>query len=247
MSLVGALRRRAPALPAPFRANGIERPLTLVRHARARRLRLVVDPRDGSVRLTLPPRAALAPALAWVEARRGWVEAALAKLPQPLALVPGATIPFAGGTLTIDWAADRPRTASREGDRLLLGGPVEHVEARALRWLRRTALERLETETRACAAAAAVTIAGVAVGDPKARWGSCTSAGAIRYSWRLILAPPDVLRATVAHEVAHRLHMDHSPAFHAAVARLFGRAPDAETRWLRAHGASLHRIGRAQA
>ncbi|RYY34880.1 MAG: metal-dependent hydrolase, partial [Sphingomonadales bacterium] len=41
-----------------------------MRHAHARRLKLAVDPRDGTVRLTLPPRAALGPALAWVETRR---------------------------------------------------------------------------------------------------------------------------------------------------------------------------------
>ena len=84
----------------------------------------------------------------------------------------------------------------------------------------------------------------MSIGDPRARWGSCSANGDIRYSWRLILAPPDVLEATVAHEVAHRLHMDHSPAFHAAVRRLLGRDPSAERAWLRAHGRELYWLGR---
>ena len=237
---VSALLRRAPvALPAPFRAGGIERSLTVVRHAQARRLKLAVDPRDGTVRLTLPPRAAISPALAWVETRRDWVEAVLQSVPRRIALAAGATIPFAGETLTIDWREDAGRIVRREGYRLIVGGPEAHLAARVLRWLKREALQRLEAETRACAAEAGVTVARVAIGDPKARWGSCASDGTIRYSWRLVLAPPEVLRATVAHEVAHRLHMDHSPAFHTAVARLFGRKPTAERAWLKSHGASL--------
>ena len=81
----------------------------------------------------------------------------------------------------------------------------------------------------------------VGVGDPRSRWGSCASSGAIRYSWRLILAPPDVRRATVAHELAHLLHMDHSAAFHAAHARILGADPRPARAWLRANGAGLHR------
>jgi predicted metal-dependent hydrolase len=84
----------------------------------------------------------------------------------------------------------------------------------------------------------------VGVGDTLSRWGSCSSSGAIRYSWRLILAPPEVRRATAAHEVAHRVHMNHSPAFHGLVAELFGADPKPQRDWLRREGAGLHRLGR---
>src|SRR3546814_5691061 len=87
-------------------------------------------------------------------------------------------------------------------------------------------------------------VSQVTVGDPRGRWGSCAASGAIRYSWRLILAPDHVRRATVAHEVAHRLHMDHGPAFHAAAARILGDDPAPARAWLRTHGAALHWIGR---
>ncbi len=210
-------------------------------------MRLSVDPRDGTVRLTLPQRAALKPALAWVEGKRGWIEATLATLPAPHAIVPGGTIPFEGGLLRILWREGGSRIVRREAEALVLGGPAESLAPRVLRWLRREALARLEAETRAFGLRAGVSIGRVAVGDPRARWGSCSSAGDIRYSWRLILAPVAVREATVAHEVAHRLHMDHSPAFHAAVAALLGRDPAAERVWLRRHGAALYWIGRQEA
>jgi len=60
------------------------------------------------------------------------------------------------------------------------------------------------------------------------------------YSWRLILAPPEVLAYVAAHEVAHLAEMNHSRAFWAQVTRLYGPY-EAPRRWLRAHGSGLHR------
>lgn len=207
-------------------------------------MRLAVDPRDGAVRLTLPRRAALGPALKWAESQRGWVERALAKLPAHEVLGPGSVIPFEGGELQIDWRPDGSRVVKREGDRLVVGGPEEMVKARVLRWLRAEAGRRLDAETRCFADRAGVTVGRVRIGDPRSRWGSCTSSGDIAYSWRLILMPPAVREATVAHEVAHRLHMHHGPEFHDAVERLLGRDPKAERAWLKAHGSAMQRVGR---
>ena len=219
------------------------RPLILRRVANARRMRLAVDPRTGDVRLTLPRRASERKALAWAETHRGWIEAQLAKLPQPRRIAAGETIPFRGDEILVDWAPEHSRIVRLEDDRLKVGGPVEAVPRRVVAWLRREALKQLEAETRAIAVKAGVTVARISIGDPKARWGSCTAKGDIRYSWRLILAPPFVLSSTVAHEVAHRLHMDHSPAFRAAEKRLYGRDPKPARDWLREHGAELYWLG----
>jgi predicted metal-dependent hydrolase len=227
-----------------FTAGGHTRQLTVKRSALARRMRLAVDPRDGAIRLTLPRRAALGPALKWAESQRAWIEKALAKLPPTEKVGPGSTIPFEGGTLMIEWNGSGSRTMRREGDRLIVGGPEEMVMARVLRWLKAEAARRLDAETRAVGERAGVTIGRVRVGDPRSRWGSCSAGGDIAYSWRLILMPPEVREATVVHEVAHRLHMHHGPEFHAAVEELLGRAPKAERNWLKAHGAAMHRVGR---
>src|SRR3546814_17760080 len=100
----------------------------------------------------------------------------------------------------------------------------------------------LETESHEMARDNGLIVASVGIGDPRSRWASCASSGAIRYSWRLILCPPEVRRATVAHELAHLLHMDHSPAFHAAPQRLLGDDPRPAPAWLRDHGTALHRL-----
>jgi predicted metal-dependent hydrolase len=227
-----------------FSGGGRTRALTIHRSATARAMRLSVDPRDGTVRLSLPTRAAIRSALAWAEEKRGWIEGALSVLPAPRPIVPGATIPFEGRDVAIAWTTNAPRTVKLDGDALHVGGPEDAVGPRVLRWLRKEAGERMAAETRDFAARAGVTVGRIGIGDPRSRWGSCAASGDIRYSWRLILAPPEVREATVAHEVAHRLHMDHSPAFHSAVIRLLGRDPRPERRWLRTHGAGLYWLGR---
>ena len=227
-----------------FSGGGRSRALEVVRRPGTRAMRLSVDPRDASVRLSMPPRAALRPALAWAAGKRAWVEAQLDKLPVAVPIMPGMVFDLRGQRVRLDWSLDYSRRPQFTDNALRVGGPVESIASRVTRWLKAEALRTLDSETRALCTAHNLAITTVGVGDPRGRWGSCSSSGAIRYSWRLILAPADVLSATVAHEVAHLVHLDHSPAFHTEVARLFGRAPITERRWLKSHGTALHWFGR---
>ncbi|MEH3100264.1 M48 family metallopeptidase [Sphingomonas adhaesiva] len=217
----------------------------VVRHPRARRTKLSFDPLTGRARLTLPPRASVERAVAWARGQQAWLARQRDAMPQPRPFVAGATIPVEGAELLVIHDAGASRLPVMAGGCLTVGGPADMVERRVAAWLKRRALAVLEEETNHYAARAGVSVARVGIGDPRGRWGSCAHDGTIRYSWRLILAPVEVRRATVAHEVAHRLHMDHSPAFHAAVERLFGRDPRPERTWLRTHGAALHWFGRS--
>lgn len=218
--------------------------IDVVRHPRARRARLSVDPTTGTVRLTLPKRAALNPALRWAEAHGEWIAEQRAKLPVPRPFAPGATIPIGDGAVTIIWDEAAPRRVMRVGDTLHCGGPLDGMTRRIAAWLKREALAILSKETAEFARLLGVTVSGVSVGDPKSRWGSCASNGAIRYSWRLILMPDRVRRATVAHEVAHRVHMNHAPEFHDVVHQLVGGDVQTARIWLRRNGAALHWFGR---
>ena len=218
--------------------------IEVVRNARARRARLSVDSTTGRVRLVLPTCAPLKKALAWAEDKADWIAGQRARLPEARPFVPGAQIPFGDAVLTIAWSEAAPRTVKREGDILHCGGTLDGLSRRIANWLKREALRVLSAETAEFAARAGVTVTKVAVGDPRTRWGSCASSGTIRYSWRLILMPDFVRRSTVAHEVAHRVHMNHSVHFYRVVELLDERDPDESRRWLRTNGAALHWFGR---
>jgi predicted metal-dependent hydrolase len=246
-NIISSTESSDPALPV-FSGGGRTRALTIVRRASVRGMKLSVDPRDATVRLSLGKRAALKPALGWAADKRAWVEAELARLPPPRPIVPGMMFDLGDQPVRLDWNDAYPRSPefvirAKDEHVLRVGGPLGQLSARVIRFLRVKALTVLERETRELADAHDITVSRVSVGDPKGRWGSCASSGDIRYSWRLILAPDEVRRATVAHEVAHRVHMNHSRAFHDVVAKLHGGNPSMARHWLRAHGTALHWFG----
>ena len=209
-------------------------------------MRLSVDPRTRSVLLTVPRRVSRRRALAWASGHRAWIEAALADIPPALALDPGASVPLHGAPHLIDWDAARPRRIEREagegGGRLIAGGPLDGLERRMLRWLKAEALDLLGRETAEFAARAGVTVARIGIGDPISRWGSCSSSGAIRYSWRLIcprFRPP---RAGGARGRAPRPPQPW-PRIPRLPGAMLGTDPGPARAWLKREGAALHRIG----
>jgi len=227
-----------------FSGGGRDRPLVIIRRRGAKGMRLSIDPRDATVRLSLPLRAPLRPALTWAADKRSWIEAQLAKMPEARPIKAGMTLLVAGEDVAIDWSAGHSRLPMLSTGTLRVGGPIEQMPARVLRFLKRHALETLIRDTRALADAHGIVVRNIGIGDPKSRWGSCASSGDIRYSWRLILTPSYVRVATVAHEVAHRIHMNHSLDFHGLAAKLYGADPGPAHRWLRDNGTALHWIGR---
>jgi predicted metal-dependent hydrolase len=216
-------------------------PVRLVHHAQSRRYKLIFDGTRGELRLTLPRRASAARALKWASEQQDWLAEQVGKAAAPLLVGPGAAVPLFGAPRRIDWSAAAPRAVRLADDALTVGGPAETVGRRIERWLKAEALALMTRESREIAERAGLRVGRVGVGDPRSRWGSCTHDGDLRYSWRLVMAPDHVRRATVAHEVAHLRHMDHSAAFHALVDELHDGDVGAARAWLRREGRGLHR------
>ncbi|WP_309602228.1 YgjP-like metallopeptidase domain-containing protein [Sphingomonas sp.] len=223
---------------------GLPWPIAIRAHPRARRLRLRLDPDKRQLLLTCPPRSSRKAALDWALGQRVWVEAELAKLPSGNPFEPGERIPLEGVETLLVWDAALPRAVRLEDSSLSSGGPREGFARRIETYLRRRARDLLSADTAETAERAGVTIRSVSIGDASSRWGSCSSSGAIRYNWRLVLAPTHVRRWVVAHEVAHRVHMNHGAEFKALEARLFDGDVAAARSALRLVGPRLKRVGR---
>jgi predicted metal-dependent hydrolase len=210
----------------------------------ARRLRLRYDDARGVLKLTCPPRTSRRSALAWALDQRDWIDAQLALALPGEPFLPGRMIPLEGQQIQLVWNEREPRTARRVDGELRCGGPEAGFERRIEHFLKRLALETMSRETADYAARVGATPAAVSVGDAGTRWGSCSAQGRIRLSWRLILAPPNVRRFVVAHEVAHLKHLNHGAEFKALEAALVGSELATAKAMLRRLGPRLRRLGR---
>ncbi len=224
--------------------------VALKRVATSRRYTLRVRVASRDVLLTMPARGTLKAAREFAERHAAWIGVRLARLPKPVAFAAGEIAPLRGVDHRIVHRPDARGVvwveASAEGPLISVAGEAPHVGRRVADYLKREARRDLEHAVARHAAALDVKPRRIALRDTTSRWGSCSSAGALNFSWRLILAPPFVLDYLAAHEVAHFRHMNHSPLFWALTRRLFPDTDRAEA-WLKAHGSSLHRFGAASA
>ncbi len=223
---------------------GLPLPVAIRIHPHARRLKLRVDETRNLLAVTCPPRSSRKAALDWAASQRNWVEARLAELQPSVPLAPGAIIPVDGADTKLVWVDGATRTVRFEDGCLGCGGPPEGFARRIESWLKSRARDLLSEETADAARRAGVAVRRVSIGDAGTRWGSCSASGSIRYNWRLVLAPPEVRRWVVAHEVAHRVHMNHGAAFKALEIELFDGDGEAARLLLRRIGPRLKRIGR---
>jgi predicted metal-dependent hydrolase len=212
------------------------------RSARARRISLRIDPRVGSVIVTLPPRAGRGAGMALLMTHADWVSVRLAALPDQINLIDGASVPVSGVMHRIRHVPGARGGAWIHGDEVHVAGSPEFLRRRVVDFLRAEARRRLSVLVAAKAAMAGLHPRRLAVKDTSSRWGSCAPDGSLAFSWRLIMAPEFVQDYVAAHEVAHLQHMDHGRRFWALVDRLTPNTA-AAIPWLRKEGARLLRIG----
>jgi len=209
---------------------------------RARRMIVKVNPATGEVCVTVRSQRGLPAALDFARGEKDWIARQLAKVPKPLPLVPGTSVPLRGTPHEIRAAAKGPAPVWCADGVIWVRGEAAHSPRRVLDFLKKEARKTFEARALDHGERLGVKPARITVRDTTSRWGSCSSARSLSFSWRLILTPGFVLDYVVAHEVAHIRQMNHSPRFWAEVKKL---VPDiaAPQRWLKAHGRDLQRYG----
>jgi predicted metal-dependent hydrolase len=219
----------------------------LRRHRRARRYTLRIHPSDREAILTMPPRGTIIDAKDFAQRHGAWIAARLGRLPKAAPFLPGTTVPLRGVAHKIVHRSGQRGTVWTEiresGERILcVAGGADYIERRVHDFLKREARKDLQKAAASHAQTLGVRVRRLSLRDQSSRWGSCTSAGSLSFSWRLILAPPYVLDYLAAHEVAHLVEMNHSPRFWKVAAKICGHVERAKT-WLDTYGNDLHRYG----
>jgi len=223
--------------------DGRPAPLIARVNRRAKRLILKVDAIAGEIHVTAPSIRALPDAIRFAEERREWIATQLDLDLRARPFSGGGLAPLRGEPRKLVHRANMrtPAHLNSAGE-IEIGGALEHCNRRVVDWLKGEARRDLTVSVDKHCARLGRTRKTLRIGDTRTRWGSCSSEGVLSFSWRLIMAPPDILDYVAAHECAHLLHMNHSPAFWRCVKDLGVDPRPAET-WLRDHGAKLFSYG----
>ncbi len=241
--------------------EGLERPVLVKKLQRAKRMTLRVSPTKRDIILSIPRKMGERQASAFIERHIDWLKRQLDDLPLAVPFENGSVIPLEGERHQLSFCG--PRTRQQKGigvvsrqmfcaqnpvaeeeivAQLQVLGAVEHAPRRLTDWLKKRARQKITARVDFHAKRLDLDYKRLGVRDQTSRWGSCSSNKTLSFSWRLILAPREVLDYVAAHEVAHLKEMNHSPRFWALVAKTL---PDYEQYrdWLREKGQTLHSYG----
>ncbi len=253
------LRRSPPAISRTrdLEIDGLNVSVVLRRNAQARRFILKIGARSSEVILTMPGNGSEAEAMEFAISQAHWIKSRITAQPDIIDFVDGAEIPLRNVMHTIDhrsgergtvWTLpgnDEELIDEEEGALPLIcvAGDARHLARRLRDWLKKQARADLKQSVEHHSEHLGLRPKNITIRDQTTRWGSCSSSGALSFSWRLILAPPYVLDYVAAHEVAHLQEMNHSPRFWKLVEQ---RLPDYKLaqKWLKKSGARLHIYGK---
>ncbi|HEX6829159.1 MAG TPA: SprT family zinc-dependent metalloprotease [Burkholderiales bacterium] len=226
--------RRAQPFPPPAPASetrsanigGREINFTLVR-CRCRSIGFRVD--DGGLTVRLPLHASRRWLAAALDEHAAWI---LRKLdqwshrPRPPSWDGAGVFPLLGREYVLAPGPDGGHRMEplRGGQRPLpfaQGLAEGDVERLVGTWYREQALACFRERAEVYAARLGIAPPPLRLSGARSQWGSCSRTGGIRVSWRLIMFPLPVVDYVVAHELAHLIEMNHSPAFWRTVERIY--------------------------
>lgn len=218
--------------------NNQQFPILIRKNARSKNMVLRYLSKQAAVSLSLPRYVSIRQGLNFAQSKSDWLEKQIAAHPQNIGLHDGAQIVVLSQRITICHVGGRG-TAKQDGDKLLVHGDAAFLERRVREWVIAKARQEIEKHVQHKTALIGLRAKKITLRDTTSSWGSCNHAGHLSFSWRLVFAPPEVLEYVVAHEVAHLMHLNHSPAFWQQVAVL---CPDYKRSytWLKRHGKELH-------
>lgn len=220
-------------------------PVKVSQNRRATRMTLTIQPGGAGLKVTMPPHVSDRQLDQFLARNRNWAAAKISRMPQPMRLEDGGIVLFCGrehrivhldrlrGVVEAKQIAGEPS--------LLVPGPIERLERRLVDFLKREARRELNEATTRHAASLGVRPKQIRITDTTSRWGSCSSTRTLSFSWRIIMAPPEVLDYLVAHEVAHLREMNHSPRFWALVEQICPQMKRHRA-WLKRNGVLLHAV-----
>ena len=211
---------------------------------RRRTLALMVEP-DGKLIVRAPMRAGENAIREFIKEKEKWIrskqEQARARYMRfvPKQYVSGEEFLYLGDHYRLEIGdTERPALAFDGGFRLArTAGP--RAAAVFERWYRKRALRVMSERVEWYAAKHGFDYRQVRITGARRQWGSCGAQGNLRFAWRLVMAPMQIIDYVVLHELVHLQHKNHSKRFWAKVKSIL---PDFRQRidWLEENGYLLN-------
>ena len=177
-------------------------------------------------------------ALEFAKSRENWIQSKLLNHVPEVILSYGSKILYKGQELIIQ--PSHNKNISISDKKIFISGPENLISGKIKGYLKTKARDHLDYSSRKYSKKLGKQFKKITLRDTKSRWGSCTSDGHLMYSWRLIMAPPEILDYVTAHEVAHLSYLNHSKEFWNTVAFLLPEFSDYQN-WLKINGQLLQR------
>ncbi len=231
--------------PTPILVGGQRVAYTIRRSTRACHSSIHIHPRRG-LEVVLPLRVPTTTAATLLRKEARWLAKHAGELHRatrtPPPLQTGVQLPLRGHWYTLTLNPSPTPRAVRTGDTLFVSTPHPHdptaVRAQLERWYRNLARRFITDRVHALHDTADPPVARITIRDQQTRWASCSTNGSLSFNWRLVMAPPAVLDAVVAHELVHLTVHNHSRRFWRVLDQRFPQHR-ACRRWLHHNGPRL--------
>ena len=170
--------------------------------------------------------------------KRGWIEKkqdevrTRRRLNPPRTYQSGELFPYLGGEYALEIVPGNKRLKLQDGVFQLGRGNQDRAKSAFQAWYRRQAKLYIPSRVSRFADTLSLSYNSVKINGAKKRWGSCSSRGNLNFTWRLMMAPTEMIDYVIVHELYHLTHPNHSRAFWGCVGSV---VPDykQKRRWLR--------------
>ena len=203
------------------------------------RLSLRVSSISENVTLTAPVNTKQDVLLRFLESKENWIKENLLKISDKKVNVDiGRLIPIFGTKKHIEICSESLNVRII-GNSIRIPNTVAKPGLAVENFLKKLAREEITSVANYYCGKLGVSYGSIKLRDTRSRWGSCSSNSNLMFSWRIIMAPRNIIRYLVAHEVTHLKHFNHSREFWLEVRSIFGSYEN-ERNWLRTEGTDLH-------
>ena len=220
-------------------------PISIDRLVRSRRKTVaIILERDGRLTVRAPLRMPESSIRAIIDSHTDWIlksrarMSSLAPIP-PKSYMEGEKFLFLGKAYPLVIVAHQRSGLTFDGTAFRLAkSAVPKAEQVFLRWYKEQATLHIFTRVIAIAGKHGFHYKKIRISSARTRWGSCSSLGTLSFTYRLIMAPPEVLEYVILHELVHTQVRNHSRMFWTRLGKLM---PDYKNHvsWLKKNGRLL--------